>query len=152
MSASAWSTPRSALWRPTPGASSWHCPGRSVSGCSVKRDETRRAEMGGVMAGRLFNADVSERSAGPSDTCRQRSGQGCNRSSEYGGKHHMIYLEFKDIETVDDAIELLQMAIALEFSTLPPYLYALYSIRPGTNAAAFERIRFVAMEEMVHMC
>src|SRR5262245_62341295 len=64
----------------------------------------------------------------------------------------MIYLEFKAIETVDDAIELLQMAIALEFSTLPPYLYALYSIRAGTNAAAFERIRFVAMEEMVHMC
>jgi hypothetical protein len=42
----------------------------------------------------------------------------------------MIFLEFKRIETVDDAKELLQMAIELEFSTLPPYLYALYSIRP----------------------
>jgi len=64
----------------------------------------------------------------------------------------MIYLEFKAIETVDDAIELLQMAIALEFSTLPPYLYALYSIRPGTNAEAASRIKSVAMQEMIHMC
>ncbi|HEV7599486.1 MAG TPA: ferritin-like protein [Bradyrhizobium sp.] len=44
------------------------------------------------------------------------------------------------------------MAIELEFSTLPPYLYALYSIKPGTNAEASSRIRFVAMQEMVHLC
>ncbi len=64
----------------------------------------------------------------------------------------MIFLEFKPINSMEDAIELLQMAIGLEFSTLPPYLYALYSIRPGTNTVASSRIRFVAMEEMVHMC
>jgi hypothetical protein len=64
----------------------------------------------------------------------------------------MIYLRFKRIDTVGDAIDLLQMAVALEFSTLPPYLYALYSILPGTNAEASSRIRLVAMEEMVHMC
>lgn len=64
----------------------------------------------------------------------------------------MIYLQVKRISTIADAIELLQMAIGIEFSTLPPYLYALYSIRPDTNAAASSRIRFVAMEEMVHMC
>jgi hypothetical protein len=64
----------------------------------------------------------------------------------------MILLELKRVETVDDAIDLLQMAITLEFRTLPPYLYALYSIRPGTNATALSRIRFVAMEEMIHMC
>ena len=61
----------------------------------------------------------------------------------------MIFLEFKRIETVDDAKELLQMAIELEFSTLPPYLYALYSIRPDANAVAADRIKAVAMEEMV---
>jgi hypothetical protein len=64
----------------------------------------------------------------------------------------MLFVEARSIETVDDAIELLQMAIGIEFSTLPPYLYALYSIRPDTNAAAASRIRAVAMEEMVHMC
>lgn len=64
----------------------------------------------------------------------------------------MIFLKFRPINTLDDALELLQMAIELEFSTLPPYLYALYSIKPGTNAEASGRIRSVAMEEMVHMC
>jgi hypothetical protein len=64
----------------------------------------------------------------------------------------MLLLKFRRIETLDDATELLQMAIELEFSTLPPYLYALYSIRPGANAAAAGRIQAVAMEEMVHMC
>lgn len=64
----------------------------------------------------------------------------------------MLFVEARSITTVDDAIELLQMAIGIEFSTLPPYLYALYSIRPDTNAAAASRIRAVAMEEMVHMC
>ena len=64
----------------------------------------------------------------------------------------MLFVKARSIATVDDAIELLQMAIGIEFSTLPPYLYALYSIRPDTNAAASSRIRAVAMEEMVHMC
>jgi hypothetical protein len=64
----------------------------------------------------------------------------------------MIFLEFKRIEKVDDAIELLQKAIELEFSTLPPYLYALYSIQPESNVAAAGRIKAVAMQEMAHMC
>lgn len=64
----------------------------------------------------------------------------------------MIFLQAKPIKTLDDAFDLLQMAVELEFSTLPPYLYALYSIKPGTNAEAASRIRFVVMEEMVHMC
>jgi Ferritin-like len=64
----------------------------------------------------------------------------------------MIFLQVRPITTFDDASTLLQMAVELEFSTLPPYLYALYSIKPGTNAEASSRIRFVVMEEMVHMC
>ena len=64
----------------------------------------------------------------------------------------MIYLQVKAIKTIDDAIDLLQMAIGIEFGTLPPYLYALYSIRPDTNATASDRIRAIAMQEMVHMC
>ena len=64
----------------------------------------------------------------------------------------MLLVKFQRIETLDDATELLQMAIELEFSTLPPYLYALHSIRPDANAVAAGRIQAVAMEEMVHMC
>jgi Ferritin-like len=64
----------------------------------------------------------------------------------------MIFLQFRPLKTLDDALELLQIAVELEFSTLPPYLYALYSIKPGTNAEASSLIRSVAMEEMAHMC
>jgi ferritin-like protein len=63
----------------------------------------------------------------------------------------MIRLQLASINK-QDPIALLQMAVALEFSTLPPYLYALYSIRPGTNAEAASRIKSVAMQEMIHMC
>jgi hypothetical protein len=46
---------------------------------------------------------------------------------------------------------LLQTAIELEHSTIPAYLYALYSIKPGTNQQAAKQIRSVVMEEMLHM-
>jgi Ferritin-like len=45
----------------------------------------------------------------------------------------------------------MQTAIELEHSTIPPYLYALYSIEPGTNAEIAGLIRSVVIEEMVHM-
>jgi rubrerythrin len=63
----------------------------------------------------------------------------------------MIRLKFKHIRSVEDACELLQMAVKLELSTLPPYLYALCTIREGTNAAARERLHSIAIEEMIHM-
>lgn len=44
----------------------------------------------------------------------------------------------------------LQSAIELEFSTLPPYLCAMFSLEVQ-NYAAYNLIRSVAMEEMVHM-
>jgi hypothetical protein len=46
--------------------------------------------------------------------------------------------------------DLLQTAILIEHSTIPPYLTALYSIKDGTNALASQIIRSVA-EEMLHM-
>ena len=64
----------------------------------------------------------------------------------------MIYLELKPLHTVADAQEMLQKAVGVEFGTLPPYLYALYSILPGTNAKAQQLIKSVALEEMIHMC
>jgi len=47
--------------------------------------------------------------------------------------------------------ELLQTAILIEHSTIPPYLTALYSIKDGTNLLASQIIRSVAIEEMLHM-
>lgn len=45
----------------------------------------------------------------------------------------------------------LQVAIELEHSTLPPYLCALYTIKPNTNREAANLVRSVLMEEMLHM-
>lgn len=45
----------------------------------------------------------------------------------------------------------LQIAIEVEHSTIPLYLYALFSIKPGSNVQAYSLIRSVLMEEMVHM-
>ena len=47
--------------------------------------------------------------------------------------------------------ELLEAAVKLELATIPPYLCALYSIRPGTNLEATLVIRSVVVEEMLHM-
>jgi hypothetical protein len=45
----------------------------------------------------------------------------------------------------------LQSAIELEHSTIPPYLYALYSVDPARNAAIAEVIQSVVIEEMLHL-
>ncbi|KAA8613149.1 ferritin-like domain-containing protein [Salipiger aestuarii] len=45
----------------------------------------------------------------------------------------------------------LEAAMQLEHATIPPYLTALYSIRPGSNTEAFDIIRAVAVEEMLHL-
>jgi hypothetical protein len=47
--------------------------------------------------------------------------------------------------------DLLQAAVELELSTVPPYLCALYTLRPGSNDEASLVIRSVAVEEMLHM-
>jgi hypothetical protein len=44
-----------------------------------------------------------------------------------------------------------QSAIELEHATIPPYLTAYYSIRPGTNVEVAGIIRSVVIEEMLHM-
>ncbi len=52
---------------------------------------------------------------------------------------------------LDPIKEKLQKAVELELATIPPYLTAMFSIRPGTNSAAAGIIRSVFMEEMLHM-
>lgn len=53
--------------------------------------------------------------------------------------------------TVDAVCTALQQAIELEHSTIPLYLYALYSIDSSKNAAIAGIIQSVAVEEMLHM-
>jgi hypothetical protein len=45
----------------------------------------------------------------------------------------------------------LQNAIKLEHSTIPPYLTAMFSLRPGTNIEIANHIRGIVIEEMLHM-
>lgn len=53
--------------------------------------------------------------------------------------------------TVERLRELLEAAVKLELSTIPPYLCALYSIHPEGNDEAKLVIRSVVVEEMLHM-
>lgn len=59
--------------------------------------------------------------------------------------------KLKPIKKLPDLHYNLQLAIELEFSTIPTYLQALYSIEDGTNAVAYTVIRSVVMEEMFHL-
>jgi rubrerythrin len=53
------------------------------------------------------------------------------------------------IDTVQDLRDHLQLAIEVELSTIPPYLYAYYSIDDRASTSA-KYIRSVATEEMLH--
>ena len=67
----------------------------------------------------------------------------------------MIRLRAEVTSRVADGLDglksALQSAIELEHATLPPYLYALYSIRPGSNTRVAAIIRSIALEEMLHL-
>jgi hypothetical protein len=59
---------------------------------------------------------------------------------------------FADLNgTVEGLRCALQNAIELEHATIPPYLYALYSIKPGTNLEVAGLIKSIVLEEMLHM-
>jgi rubrerythrin len=53
-----------------------------------------------------------------------------------------------DLQAVRDA---LQSAIKLEHATIPPYLYALYSLDRDKNSKIAEILESVVVEEMLHM-
>jgi CDGSH-type Zn-finger protein len=55
------------------------------------------------------------------------------------------------IATLDDLRQHIQWAIELEHATIPPYLCALYSIKPGQNRECVEVLTSVFIEEMLHM-
>ena len=58
---------------------------------------------------------------------------------------------YEYIRTVEDLHFYLTQAMVIEHATLPPYLTALYSLKPGSNLEAFHIIRDVAVEEMLHL-
>ena len=53
--------------------------------------------------------------------------------------------------TIEGLRKALQTAIELEHSTIPPYLYALYSLKPGTNGEIGRLLLSVIQQEMLHM-
>lgn len=64
----------------------------------------------------------------------------------------MILLRGSQPTSIEQARSMLQQAIAVEFGTIPPYLYAMFSIPPGKNEAAAQLIKSVLLQEMIHMC
>lgn len=66
----------------------------------------------------------------------------------------MITLRAELAHNLEDPAALrgaLQTAIELEHATIPTYLYALYSLKPGANEAIAGLLRSVVLEEMTHM-
>jgi hypothetical protein len=53
--------------------------------------------------------------------------------------------------TGDELLKLIQGAVELEFSTIPPYLTAMLSLKPGTNREIWEILHSVVVDEMLHM-
>lgn len=59
---------------------------------------------------------------------------------------------FDDLDgTLGGLQRALQNAIELEYSTIPPYLYALYSLHQNKNAEIAYLIKSVVVQEMLHM-
>ncbi|MEF9477942.1 ferritin-like protein [Chryseobacterium sp. 1B4] len=71
--------------------------------------------------------------------------------SQFGSGISEIKKALTEIDYKPILQDLLQTAILIEHSTIPPYLTALYSIKDGTNALASQIIRSVAVEEMLHL-
>ncbi|MGA7733604.1 MAG: ferritin-like protein, partial [Chloroflexia bacterium] len=55
------------------------------------------------------------------------------------------------LNNLTDLRRLLQLAIEVEHATIPPYLCALFSIKPQSNIEVARLIRSVVIEEMLHM-
>jgi hypothetical protein len=58
------------------------------------------------------------------------------------------------VQAAQDRVELyiwLQKAVELEHSTIPPYLTAMYSLKPGTNDDVGRLIRSIVIEEILHL-
>ena len=59
--------------------------------------------------------------------------------------------QVKACGTKEELYPLLQNAIVLEHATIPPYLTAMFSLKPGTNDAIGALIHSIVIQEMSHM-
>ena len=57
----------------------------------------------------------------------------------------------KLITNIEQLHYYLIQGMMIEHATIPPYLTALYSLKPGSNLEAFHIIRAVVVEEMLHL-
>jgi len=57
----------------------------------------------------------------------------------------------KEINSIPDLHNYLHVAMQLEHATLPPYLTALYSLKQNSNSDAYQILRVIAVEEMLHL-
>lgn len=53
--------------------------------------------------------------------------------------------------SADDLVGLVQEAVRLEFSTIPPYLTAMLSLKPGQNREIWWAVHDVVVDEMLHL-
>ncbi len=58
---------------------------------------------------------------------------------------------FQDLESLDGIRTGLQNAVRLEHATIPTYLYALYSLKKGTNEEIANLVSGIVAEEMAHL-
>ncbi|HYU50046.1 MAG TPA: ferritin-like protein [Candidatus Limnocylindria bacterium] len=69
----------------------------------------------------------------------------------------MLQIDRSTVDTVDgassadDLTALIQEAVRLEFSTIPPYLTAMLSLKPGQNREIWGTIHDIVVDEMLHM-
>lgn len=56
-----------------------------------------------------------------------------------------------EISTKEDLHTYLYAAMQLEHATIPPYLTAMYTMKPGSNLEAYNVIRVIVVEEMLHL-
>jgi hypothetical protein len=67
-------------------------------------------------------------------------------------KVHPKYIQaVRASNNTDDLIQMLQSAMKLEHATIPVYLTAMISFKPGANAVINKIIHSVVIEEMLHM-
>jgi len=59
--------------------------------------------------------------------------------------------QVQSAQTAEDLHEMVGQAIRLEFSTIPPYLTAMLSLRANSNREIWSMIHEVVVEEMLHM-
>jgi hypothetical protein len=65
--------------------------------------------------------------------------------------HASVIEGIRQADTPAELHRYLQNAIELEHSTIPPYLTAMFSLRPGVNRRIGELIRSIVIQEMLHM-